>query len=308
MTEMAEPAPLDKVLWVGPAETKLKELIDRLGSWFTLIPVRLDEIARIDKAEAIILDLSQAGPVELKLLKEAEERPLNILTVGLLGLENHLLPQAIAAGLEELIFPPIRPEELRDILTLAARRQRSTRGNGRAKGRPLEVATHLNLPTNLSLIGPVAETLSQDLQLQGRLSSEEVFQLRLTLSEVLTNAMEHGSLEIAFEDKAAAIMKEDYKELVARRSADPRLGRRRVSLYLELSEGQVLYTVADKGSGFDVAEMLKRLSAPDLESPCGRGLFLVNHFMDEFYYNEAGNQITMIKRLTAPTTTPPPAS
>ena len=305
---MAEPASLDNILWVGPAETKFKELIDQLGAWFTPMPVRLDEIARIDEAEAIILDLSLAGPVELKLLKEAEERPLNILTVGLLGIENHLLPQAIAAGLEELIFSPIRPEEFRGILTLAARRQRSARGNRRAKGRPLEVATHLNLPTDLSLIGPVAETLSQDLQLQGRLSNEEVFQLRLTLSEVLTNAMEHGSLEITFKDKATAIIEESYKELVAQRRADPRLGRRRVSLYLELSPKQVLYTIQDEGPGFDTVEMLKMLSTPDVESPCGRGLFLVSHFMDEFYYNEVGNQITMIKRLTTPTTTPPPVS
>ena len=38
----------------------------------------------------------------------------------------------------------------------------------------------------------------------------------------------------------------------------------------------------------------------NLERPCGRGLLLMQTFMDEVKYNAAGNEVTMIKRRKSP--------
>lgn len=44
-------------------------------------------------------------------------------------------------------------------------------------------------------------------------------------------------------------------------------------------------------------------SAENLSRPGGRGLFLIHAFMDKVYFNDAGNEITMIHRRGFPAET-----
>jgi anti-sigma regulatory factor (Ser/Thr protein kinase) len=58
--------------------------------------------------------------------------------------------------------------------------------------------------------------------------------------------------------------------------------------------------IRDEGPGFDVMSVLEPGDPKDLNKDCGRGLVLMRTFMDEVFYNERGNEVTLIKRREAP--------
>ena len=53
--------------------------------------------------------------------------------------------------------------------------------------------------------------------------------------------------------------------------------------------------IRDEGPGFDLSSLRDPTDPENLEKAGGRGLLLINAFMDEVRHNERGNQITMIK-------------
>jgi len=116
----------------------------------------------------------------------------------------------------------------------------------------------------------------------------------VALEEALNNAMYHGNLELDSElrenDRTA------YRLLVdQRRRQDPYRNRRiYVSVSIEGDQGRFL--IRDEGPGFDPRKLPDPTDPSNLEKPSGRGLLLMRTFMDEVIYNEAGNQVTLIKR------------
>ena len=56
------------------------------------------------------------------------------------------------------------------------------------------------------------------------------------------------------------------------------------------------YVIRDEGPGFDLNRVPDPTDMSNLERISGRGLLLINTFMDEVRHNKAGNEITMVKR------------
>jgi anti-sigma regulatory factor (Ser/Thr protein kinase) len=66
-----------------------------------------------------------------------------------------------------------------------------------------------------------------------------------------------------------------------------------------LSRELATFAVTDEGPGFDVSRLPDPTELANLETPSGRGLFLMRLFMDEVAYNAAGNEVTLVKRRAA---------
>ncbi|MFQ5734074.1 MAG: ATP-binding protein, partial [Planctomycetaceae bacterium] len=56
-----------------------------------------------------------------------------------------------------------------------------------------------------------------------------------------------------------------------------------------------------QGRGFDPGEIPDATDPANIEKPCGRGLLLMQTFMDEVCFNDAGNEVTMVKHHEAAT-------
>lgn len=116
----------------------------------------------------------------------------------------------------------------------------------------------------------------------------------VALEEALNNALYHGNLELDSHlregDRAA------YRAMVEeRRHAAPYKTRKiHVAVHLEKDHGA--FVIRDEGPGFDPRVLPDPTDPTNLEKPSGRGLLLMRTFMDDVAYNEAGNQVTLIKR------------
>jgi serine/threonine-protein kinase RsbW len=95
-----------------------------------------------------------------------------------------------------------------------------------------------------------------------------LFALRLSLQEAITNAFRHGHRHLT---KDAPI------------TVDFSVTRETIQVAIE-----------DQGPGFDPASIPDPTLEPNLETPSGRGLFLIRAYMKSVRYNDRGNRIEMV--------------
>ena len=67
-------------------------------------------------------------------------------------------------------------------------------------------------------------------------------------------------------------------------------------MHLQASCDSATFVISDEGPGFDAAALRDPTDPENLEKAGGRGLLLINAFMDEVRHNDMGNEITMVKR------------
>ena len=149
----------------------------------------------------------------------------------------------------------------------------------------------------------LAEVLNQSVTsgLEGHLPESDVMMVRLALREVLANAIEHGNLNISFEEKTEATESGRMIQLIAERLQDPKYQGRTVRVSVELTSEEAVFNVADQGGGFDHAAMVKRALALEHDPGAlfhGRGIAYALNFFDSVSYNEAGNEVRLVKKLT----------
>jgi CheY-like chemotaxis protein/anti-sigma regulatory factor (Ser/Thr protein kinase) len=124
---------------------------------------------------------------------------------------------------------------------------------------------------------------------------ENLQELGLGLYEIIINAIEHGSLEISFEEKCQAIEDNVYRELLRERLSHPVYSRRRVTIDYHMTPGELHYVIRDEGEGFDWRILSCSDPVDNLLNPCGRGIFLARMYLDRVEYNEKGNEVRLVK-------------
>jgi serine/threonine-protein kinase RsbW len=72
---------------------------------------------------------------------------------------------------------------------------------------------------------------------------------------------------------------------------------KRVRVEIIVDQGRIEARVTDQGDGFDPSAVPDPTEPANLTRPCGRGLFLMRKLMDEVWYNDRGNQVTLVMRL-----------
>jgi two-component system, sensor histidine kinase LadS len=130
------------------------------------------------------------------------------------------------------------------------------------------------------------------------IDQKQVHLLRIALRELVINAIEHGNLNVSFNEKSEAIMSNSYFELIATRRQDPRYRDRKVLIEYSLNPVKVVYRITDEGNGFDHLEVFKNITRVANEQLLahGRGIALARSIFDTITFNEKGNQVTLLKK------------
>lgn len=72
---------------------------------------------------------------------------------------------------------------------------------------------------------------------------------------------------------------------------------KRVKVEITVQHGRLQARVTDQGNGFDPTAVPDPTEPANVTKPCGRGLFLMRSLLDEVWYNDRGNQVTLVLRL-----------
>jgi CheY-like chemotaxis protein len=181
---------------------------------------------------------------------------------------------------------------IRDTLALARARREKAR-----MLRFLASSEHrFVLENDPDLIPPLAAYVQDRIRVRDeRFDETELMQLGIAIHEAMVNAMHHGNLEIGSELRETG--GDVYRDLIERRLGAEPYRDRRVHVTLKLTRAKLVCVIRDEGPGFDPAQVPDPTNPDNLERVSGRGLFLIWTFMDEVTHNEAGNQITLVKRI-----------
>jgi CheY-like chemotaxis protein len=120
----------------------------------------------------------------------------------------------------------------------------------------------------------------------------EIIQISTALSEAITNAIDHGNLEL----DSALREQGDYRKLGDARCQQPPFRDRRVYVTFRLTESEASFAVRDEGKGFDPLNLPDPTDPENLTRVSGRGVMLIRTFMDKVRFSDSGNEITMVKR------------
>ncbi len=131
------------------------------------------------------------------------------------------------------------------------------------------------------------------------ISASQIKMIQIALREIIINSIEHGNLEISFDEKSQAISNGSYFELIRHRQNDPAVKNKRVRIEYSVTDDNITYTISDDGPGFQYTEYLRM--SPEAANAGyiahGRGLFITRNIFDEVKFNERGNAVTLIKYL-----------
>ncbi len=133
--------------------------------------------------------------------------------------------------------------------------------------------------------------------LKKHLAPKQANLVRIALREIVINAIEHGNLDISYDEKSDAIMNDSYFEFIAKRRQDPKCRDRRVRIRYSINGKRVAYIVSDEGGGFNHEAVIRDNSSEanrELRAH-GRGLSMARTIFDVVFYNDKGTEATLVK-------------
>lgn len=110
------------------------------------------------------------------------------------------------------------------------------------------------------------------------------------ISEILSNAIEHGNLEIGYETKKQLLLADSLEKEIESRLLNPVFGQRSATLLLKMSSDVLHVKVSSEGGGFDYEKYLK-LSSERVNDPNGRGIALAANVLDNFRFGSGGRDV-----------------
>ncbi len=251
--------------------------------------------------DVVLSDINLPGMSGLDLLRIARETRNDISVIMLTGYKT--LDNAIASirhGAKDFITKPFELNLVRKTVEKVLRSQDNAQ-------RKLQVLTHcrymelaLEFRTNELDAGLVARYLAELLWRAGFCSEQDYNQLCLAFTETLLNAQEHGNLELPSSIKGDDFEQMmQFEELRETRLANPTYAHRKISIVLNFNPQSFSLNVTDEGPGFDWRKYITKqhkVSEVNTDSH-GRGFMFIRHIIDEVYFNEKGNSITLVKHV-----------
>jgi serine/threonine-protein kinase RsbW len=97
---------------------------------------------------------------------------------------------------------------------------------------------------------------------------DDIFAVHLALEEAFLNAVKHGN------------------------KMDP---NKKVKIDYSVDSDKIEISLTDEGEGFEPSSVADPRFGEDLYKPGGRGLLLMNSYMDVVKFNEQGNSLYMVR-------------
>lgn len=119
----------------------------------------------------------------------------------------------------------------------------------------------------------------------------------LGISEILTNAVEHGNLNITYEEKTELNINSQWKEEINKRLALPENRDKKVCISFIKKDNEIILNVKDEGKGFNYEPYLDFDPNRSTDNH-GRGIAFANNLcFDNIEYLGSGNEVNCSVRV-----------
>lgn len=196
--------------------------------------------------------------------------------------------EGLQAGAHHYLTKPYDPSALESIVRIVLNEQYEREALANECRRQSSVLSHLQ--TGCFTLRSIDE--ARDLaSVIAHVAPGEPERVAVGLLELLANAVEHGNLEISYEEKKRLVLDNAWHTEISRRLQDEVLGQRLVRLEVSRDERGVTFRITDEGRGFDWNRYLT-LDPKRAFDPNGRGIAIARSVsFDRIEYQGAGNVV-----------------
>lgn len=242
------------------------------------------------KPDLVISDIQMPEMNGLELLEtiRREQTDSIVIIITAYGSEEYAM-QALRLGANNYLKKPVRHTDLLPLL----RKYRSIIEN-RTIGREIigmiiRRELTMKFDNRIDLIPKIVNHLV--LETGDIFVEQEHLGISLGLFELLINAVEHGNLEITYEEKKAALESGTLLSLYTKRQSAPALEERKVTVDFRLDHSGCEWMISDEGKGFDWKSVQNPVDQANLLQLHGRGIFITRFQFDELEYSGKGNVV-----------------
>jgi CheY-like chemotaxis protein/anti-sigma regulatory factor (Ser/Thr protein kinase) len=272
-------------------------IIHKMPAWKAVFAGNgVEALAEIEKQapDIVLTDMIMPEMDGLELVQSIRARfplvPVILMTAH--GSEDIAI-QALQRGAASYCPKKSLAQDLAETLEQVLTASQASRHQSRILASLTHHETHFVLDNDVSLVAPLVGYLEDCLTKVNLCEPSGLILLGVALHEALTNAIYHGNLELSSEIKETD--ENQYYALARIRRTQPPYTSRRVHVSARLSRDVATFTIRDQGKGFDPATLPDPTDPANLGKVSGRGLLLIQTFMDRVEHNEDGNQIIMTK-------------
>lgn len=152
----------------------------------------------------------------------------------------------------------------------------------------------LEIPNSLMIIDSIIQKLT--VNTSANIDPAEMQMIKMGLREIIINAIEHGNLDITFDEKTKSMEDGSYFDLILERQEMESNQKKKVSIEYINKEDSIQFKISDEGEGFDYQEILNSLQQYNSEGLAhGRGISLAYGIFDKVRFNMKGNQVLLFK-------------
>ncbi len=276
------------------------------------------EVREVESAEAGLAAVHQEAPdlvladycmshtTGLDLVTELHRTHPQVPVVVITGLGcEQTAVNALQAGAASYVSKSTSRHELISVLTSVLDLAQVQRNRRRVIGCLTGMDLQFEIGNDTSLASPLVRYLQEQTSSLRAFDESQLLRLGVALQESLSNAVNHGNLELDSE-----LRQEDesiYYVLAETRCVQWPYCDRKVRVFASFRTDQIKFVIRDEGPGFNHVQTSDPTDEENLSRVGGRGLLLIRTFMDDVYHNERGNEITLVKHLEPVTTHSIPA-
>ena len=239
------------------------------------------------------LDMPELNGLELVGVMRKSYPIVPVILMTARGSED-IAVQALRAGASSYVPKRRLNTELADTVRQIFLMSREDRGRIRLMRRMAEQHVCFNIENDQELITSLVQYLQHGAACMGVCDDHDRVRTGVALQEALTNASFHGNLEVS--SSLREVDHRAYYDLARERTVLAPYSQRLIHVSARYTLDAAEFCIRDEGPGFDRSSLPDPTDPANLERPCGRGLLLMQTFMDEVKYNAAGNEVTMVKR------------
>jgi len=250
------------------------------------------ELINQQRPDVVLTDLQMPGLDGIQLVASiAQQSPgIPVVLMTAYGSEN-VAAESLAAGAASFVPKTMLSEHL-----LATVMQVLASYESDAKYQKLaSCATKTNLEfsllNDLDLVDPLVDMIQEIACSHGFCNQRVRAKMGVALAAAIENAMVRGNLEMSPKDFPVAT-----REIMSDRATQSAYADRRVHFRASITPDEATFVVQDCGQGFDVRSIANAPLPDESVSSSGRGLVLMNSFMDQVTFNDLGNEVTLVYR------------
>jgi YesN/AraC family two-component response regulator len=229
----------------------------------------------------------------LSRLRDEKQDVIFIITTAF-GSEDYAI-EALRLGANNYLKKPIDKKSLIGLIKKYQAIIESHLLAQKAEGRVIEKTLKTEFDTDFSHIPAIVSQLMSEITL--KFNDTDKTNIELGLDELIANSIEHGNLEISFEDKVLASDSNKMLELYSQRMKIPEIAQRKILVEFVQKMNYCEWIITDEGKGFDWKAIPDPTQGAQLMELNGRGIFITNFLFDELEYMGKGNKVRIKKYL-----------